>query len=134
METGNWTAVVINLLPFAPWEEICIALFRRFDQEEGVYNERDLNALPTNIIGWKEAATRISKHSAHPVALDRSVQTKTFHWQIAGLRKLHNDKGFEALRQFLLGRDIFPKYFTNIYKRCSSSATSLLDTAGLNTA
>ena len=126
--------MVIDPLPFAPWGEICIALFRRFDREEGVYNEQDLNALPTNIIDWEEAAIRISKHPAHLVALDRSVQTKTFHWQIAGLRRLHDDKGFEALRQFLLGRDIFPKYFTNIYEQCSPSAMSLLDTARLSTA
>ena len=62
VETEDWTAVVIEPLPFAPWGEMCIVFFRRFNKETGEYDERELNALPTDTVGLAEATSRVPRH------------------------------------------------------------------------
>ena len=49
VETENWTAVVVEPLPYAPMVELCVLLFRRFDKETMLYDDRELNALPFNL-------------------------------------------------------------------------------------
>ena len=120
-------------LPFAPWGELCVALFRRFDAESDKYNDRELNSLPTDIIGWAEAASQICRHPAHRVALDRDVESKCFQRQLAGLQKIHEGGDHHWWKNFLLGQDLRAKFSTNIYAGCSLSTMSLLDISRLNT-
>ncbi|MCJ1423013.1 hypothetical protein MMC29_000894 [Sticta canariensis] len=134
VETENWTASVIEPLPFAPWGELCIVFFRTFNKETGEYDERELNTLPTDTVSLAEATSRVSRHPAHQIALDRNLQTKTFRRQIAELRKLRDYEDYGWWREFLLGKNVTPMFYTDIYSRCSSSAKSLLDTNKLNAA
>ncbi|MCJ1467567.1 hypothetical protein MMC07_006192 [Pseudocyphellaria aurata] len=121
VETENWTALVIEPLPFAAWGDLCIVLFRKFNKEDGVYDARELNALPTEKVGFAEAGSRISQHPAHQVALAEPA-----------------DKNIPSADswapEFILGKDLGVKSEPDIYRQCSQKAKSLLNITFLNAA
>ena len=73
VETKNWSAVVIEPLPFALPKDLYMLLFQRKNKATGELINFDLNALLTDIIGLSEAAQQISSHTLHQIALDSVI-------------------------------------------------------------
>ena len=117
---------------FAPWEELCIALFRKFNAKSDKYNDQELNSLPTDIISWAKAASQISWHSTHQVTLDFNVESKIFWRQIARLQKIDKSSDYLWWKNFLLSQDLRVKFNTDIYAHCFPLAMFFLDTSCFN--
>lgn len=123
VEETEWTAVVINPLPFASVSDICIILFRPWIENLPI--DTDVKALPVDISDLRAAHTRVAEHPAHEVIVKYTPTSRTLKRQITSLQQIYDIKNQNPWRARLLGRDV--NYTdVNVYSHCSDEAMTLL--------
>ena len=125
VEGENWSATVIDPLPWAPRGFFCVILHRRYDRESNTYDEKVLQPAPTTATDIPGASKALLSAIPYRVAVTQTISEKPFQRQVNALHRLSQDDAFSWWRRYLLGGDIAPQFHRDIYQTCSDDAMQL---------
>lgn len=99
----DWSATIIESLPFAPMGDVTMLLRRRYIKEEEQYDDFELPAIPSNFSSEDEAKDACTNGATIEVKIRVLVEKKTLARQISAIRQIQDHR--PDLHRFLCAKN-----------------------------